>query len=66
MQLSLVALPKEKERFALKIENRARVISRETEGVNKILPSPLTFQCGDEAENLDKALDKFDSLFSSL
>jgi hypothetical protein len=42
------------------------VITRVANSVNKLLPSPLTFQGGDDANNLDKDLESFDSLFSSL
>jgi hypothetical protein len=42
------------------------VISREVDRVKKLLPSPLTFQGGDDVDNLDKGLDIFHSLFSSL
>lgn len=66
LQLSLVAFAKAKERLAIKTEKRARVITRAVDRVNKLLPSPLTFQGGDDADNIDKALENFDSLFSSL
>jgi hypothetical protein len=66
MQISLVAFTKAKERSRMKTKKKSRVITRAANRVRKLLPSPLTFQGGDDANNLDKALDSFDSLFSSL
>lgn len=42
------------------------MISRVVETVNKILPTPLTFQGNDDAENLNLVLDNFDNHFESL
>jgi hypothetical protein len=42
------------------------VITRAADRISKLLPSPITFQGNDDADNLDKALNKFDSIFSSL
>jgi hypothetical protein len=66
MQLSRAAFTKAKERSAMKTEKRVRVITRAADRISKLLPSPITFQGNDDADNLEKALDSFNSIFSLL
>lgn len=60
-----MAFAKEKE-MSEKKKNKARILDKALDYMNKLPPMPSTFQGGDTVDNLDIVLDQLDVYFKSV